>query len=155
MKSYLRKLKKAEKKFTATANYLKDRNTWINLLNTLQQCLPDNTWIVELAPTQQASKTVVTRARRSIFGRKKVTTKKPKNITSNDWIELKAHSLVLSKYTKITSAEMFKNNLLKAEIFSDNPNEIIIVDFSVNPNEANNIDTFNMKIKLKKKLPNK
>jgi type IV pilus assembly protein PilM len=154
MKSYLSKLKKGKKEFTATANYLKDRNTWIILLNTIQQCLPDNTWIVELAATEEASKTVETRAKRSIFGRKRVTKEKTGSIQSNNWIVIKAHSIVLSKSLKITSAEIFKNNLMGTEVFSNNPNDIVITDFNTSPDEANNIDTFHIKIKLKKKLPN-
>jgi type IV pilus assembly protein PilM len=154
MKSYLSKLKKAKKIFTTTANYLKDRNAWIILLNTIQQCLPDNTWIVELSPTEETLKAVETNTRRSIFGRKKVTKEKGKDIQSDDWIVVKAHSLVLFKSGKITSAEIFKNNLLKTEIFSNNPNDIVIMDFTSNPDKANNIDTFHIKMKLKKKLQN-
>ena len=155
MKFNLSKLKKAKIKYTATTNYLKDRNTWIIILNAIQQCLPDNTWIVELTPTQEAGKVEKTRVRRSIFGKKKVTVKpKATKIQGNDWIIVKAHSLVISKSAKLTSAEIFRNNLQNTEIFSNNLNEIIIMDFRTNPDESNNIDTFHIKIKLKNKLPN-
>ncbi len=154
MKSYLSKLKKAKKTFTATTNYLKDRNTWIILLNSIQQCLPDNTWIVELSPTASASAAVTQPVKRSIFGRKKTTNIKSNINQTNEWIAIKAHSLVLNIASKITSAEKFKKNLLKTEIFSNNPNDIIITEFKSNPDESNNIDTFRIKIKLKNKLPN-
>jgi type IV pilus assembly protein PilM len=155
MKTFLSELEKAKKRYTTTINYLKDRNTWFVLLNTIQQCLPDNTWIVELSPTTEAFKVVVTRERRSIFGRKKVVKAKPKNknTQSNDWIIVKAHSLVLKESKKITSAEIFKSRLQKTEIFSNNPNEIVILDFKANSDESNNINTFHIKIKLKNKLP--
>ena len=154
LKSNLSKLKKAKNKFDVTDNFLKDRNTWIVLLNTMQQCLPDNTWIVELAPTEEASGTLVTRERRSIFGSKKASKKEPVSKNGGNWIAVKAHSLVLSKSAKKTSAEIFKSNLLKTEIFSNSPNDIVITEFKTNPDESNNIVTFRIKIKLKKPLPN-
>ena len=154
MKSYLSRLEKEKEKFATTKTYLKNRNSWIDLLNTIQQSLPDNTWIVELTPVREVS-TATTRIRKPIFGKKEKTTKKPsEKTTSQDWIVMEAHSLVLSKSRKITPAEIFKNSLLKTKVFSDDPNEIIIVDFRANPEEANNIDTFRMKIKLKDNLPN-
>ncbi len=154
LKSNLSKLKKAKNKFDVTDNFLKDRNTWIVLLNTMQQCLPDNTWIVELDPTEEASGTLVTRERRSIFGSKKASKKEPVSKNGGNWIAVKAHSLVLSKSAKKTSAEIFKSNLLKTEIFSNSPNDIVITEFKTNPDESNNIVTFRIKIKLKKPLPN-
>jgi len=153
MKSYQTKLKKAKSNFNTTASYLKDRDTWIILLNTLQKCLPDNTWIVELSRIEENLSASKLPARRSIFGRKRVVKKLLSNIQSN-WIIVKAHSLVISKSAKKTSAEIFKENLLNSEIFSNNQNDIRISDFKSNPDESNNIDTFHIKIKLKEKLPN-
>ena len=151
MKSFLKKLKGAKKKFVATTDYLKERNTWVDILNTIQQCLPDNTWIVELALEKDTPMVRTKQKRRSLFGKTKVVKgvkKQSGQSQSKEWLVIKAHSLVLSKFKKISSAEKFKNNLLGSKIFSDNSDNVIITDFKTDPNESNNIDTFHMKIKL-------
>ena len=155
MKQQLKVLKDAEEKYNVTQDYLKDRNSWIDILNTIQNCLPDNTWIVELDSKQEQTKAEAPRVKRSIFGRKKVV-KEPKVDESkiNSWIIVKAHSLVINDTGRLTSAEIFRKNLLKTDIFSNNPNEVMIVDFRTSPEEENNIDTFHIKMKLNKHLPN-
>ncbi len=155
MKQQLKILKDAENRYTLTKDYLKGRNTWIDILNTIQQCLPDNTWIVELDSKEEQTKTEAPRVKRSIFGRRKIV-KKPTIDKSkvNSWIILKAHSLVINDTGKLTSAEIFRKNLLDTDIFSNNPNEITIIDFRTSPEEENNIDTFHIKMKLQKHLPN-
>ena len=155
MKAFLKKLKNAKKKYVATTDYLKGRNTWVDILNTMQQCLPDNTWIVELALEKETRTTRTTQKRRSLFGKTKVVKEvKKQNGQGKEWIVIKGHSLVLSKLRKKSSAEQFKDNLLGAKIFSGNSNNVIITYFKSDPDESNNIDTFHMKIKVQRALLN-
>ena len=151
LKKYLATFKNVKKDFSITRSYLDQRNDWFNILNTIQNCLPDNTWIVELSLSQVAPTQVITQTRRSIFGRKKIVKKKREvhKKDYSDWIMIKAHSLVIIR-SKMTSAEKFRLNVLKTKSFTDKSEDIAITDFNTNMHESNNIDTFNIKIKLKK-----
>ena len=151
-------LKKIEKAYDESTLFLKNRNYWPNILNSLQECLPDNTWIVSFVPfaKKQQDKPVPKSNRRTLFNRKtKTETKKVANTTVKaniDWIKIKGHSLVIHTDQKQTSVEILKQNLLKSEYFSDKPGDIAILSYVPVVNPQNNVTTFEMDIKLKNPL---
>lgn len=135
---------------------LKPRNAWFDVLNNLQVCLPDDTWIVKMTPVEKnigneaAGKT----------GRNLFWNKKPElSLTASqdagkpvEYIEVTINTLVLHKNMKVTQAERFKENLLKNSIFSNDAKDISIVDYSPPATDKNNISRAQILIKLKNKI---
>ncbi|HJO92222.1 MAG TPA: type IV pilus assembly protein PilM [Victivallales bacterium] len=160
VKKLLRTLRSEEATYSKLSEMLDGRNTWFELLDSVQKSLPDNTWIVQLSPTGKPTITnteTKTKPSRSLFGRRR--TKYPKKILTTEsssrnieWIKIKAHTLVIHKNLKITGAERFKKSLLASSFFTNETDKIVIVDFKTNREGSNNINTFDIIVKLKKSI---
>ena len=137
------------------------RNSWFELLNGIEQCLPDNTWIVELDPSahpdqMQKEEQNQSQKMKTLFGKRQATYQKPideKFVPGTTWIKIRAHTLAMFSDSKKTEAEQFKENLLASLIFTKNPQGIIILDYRTQENTSNNIDTFIILVKLNKTIP--
>jgi type IV pilus assembly protein PilM len=160
VKGLFKTLRTEKATYSKLSKMLNGRNSWFNLLDNIQKTLPDDTWIVQLSPTGKPTVTNTEekiKPSRSLFGRRR--TKYPKKVLTTEskteiieWIKIKAHTLVLRKNLKITGAERFKRNLLASPFFTDRTDKIVIIDFETNQEESNNIDTFDIIIKLKKSI---
>ncbi|MCP4177367.1 MAG: type IV pilus assembly protein PilM [bacterium] len=159
VKKLIKTLQEKKTTYSKLAKKLDGRNTWFELLDNIQKTLPDDTWIVQLSPTGKPTVANEEKVKpsRSLFGRrrtkysKKVLTTEA-NIENIDWIKIKAHTLVIHKNLKVTGAEIFKQNLLASSFFTDKTDKVVIVDFKTNNEDSNNINTFDIIIKLKKSI---
>lgn len=141
-------------KYDKLIGLLKDKDYWLKLLDVLQACLPDSTWIVELTPYTESNGTVIsdgTKETKTLFGQIVPQENKAPEQKTN-WIKIRANSLMLIPNPKITAADELKKRLLasQSDFFSKNPDEIIVTDYIPISEESNNIVTFELKIKLKK-----
>lgn len=151
--------------YSNLANMLNSRNFWFVILDSIQKSLPDNSWVTLLEPTGKPTIIATSQTNepvnaniRSIFGRQKsnqnITAIAPAS-TSIEWIKIKVNTLVLFKSLKTTEAEDFKEKLLKQPCFTNNADEIIIVDYKTPIRDSDNISSFEIIIKLKTPIPNK
>jgi hypothetical protein len=147
--------------YGSIAKMIEYKNAWFELFNSLERCLPDNTWIVELDPSARPDQILreeqdQSQKAKTIFGKRQVTYQKPvdeKATSGTTWIKIKAHTLAMFQDLKKTEAEQFKENILASPMFTKNPQEIVILDYKTQENSSNNIDTFVILIKLNKTIP--
>ena len=137
---------------------LNGRNAWFEILDSIQKALPDNTWLILLEPSGQPNIAIENpsykdNSVKSIFGKPKI--KYPQAVVTTNtgtksigWIRVKAHTLVLFKSLKTTEPEKFKENLLKFPCFTNNAEEIVIIDYKTPIKDSDNISSFDMIIKL-------
>lgn len=135
---------------------LTDRNSWFEILDSVQKSLPDNSWVTLLEPTEKptiipASGTENALAK-SIFGRQKSkqnilpTATVPNTI---GWIKIKVSTLMLFNSSRTIEAERFKEKLLRQPYFTDNASEIVVVDYKTAMRASDNINSFEIVVKLK------
>jgi len=145
------------------AKMLNNRNSWFVILDSIQKSLPDNSWVILLEPTGKPIITATTQTSERtnaglIFDRQRlkqnVTTT---SITSDsiEWIKVKVNTLMLFQRLKSTEAEDFKEQLLKQPCFTNNADEIVIVDYKTPIRDSDNISSFEIIIRLKTPIPNK
>ncbi|HBM16442.1 MAG TPA: hypothetical protein DD381_08910 [Lentisphaeria bacterium] len=151
-----------KKIYNSVFQALEERNSWYEILDSIQKALPDNTWLVLIEPSGKPNITtdkepLPETGIKSIFGKPK--TRYPQAVVTSDststaieWIRVKAHTLVLFKSLKTTEPEKFKENLLKMATFSANAEDIVIVDYKTPLKESDNISSFDMIIKLRKPI---
>ena len=147
------------------ANMLNGRNSWFVILDSVQKSLPDNSWVTLLEPTGKPTITAPAQTSepananvRSIFGKQK----SKQNVTATtlvsdsiEWIKIKVNTLVIFKSLKTTEAEDFKEKLLKHPCFTNNVDEIVIVDYKTPIRDSDNISSFEIITKIKTPISNK
>ena len=135
------------------------RNTWFEILDGIQKSLPDNSWVTLLEPTGKPTIFQVNRTEdaiaKSIFGRQKskqnILSAAPVS-NSIEWIKIKVSTLMLFNSSRTIEAESFKEKLLKQPCFTDDASEIVVVDYKTAMKASDNINSFEMVVKLKTSL---
>ena len=163
VKNLNRELNAQEANYTNLAKMLNGRNSWFAILDNIQKSLPDNSWVTLLEPTGKPIVTVNTQTSEHANARLIFDRQKPKQnvITTSiasdsiEWIKIKVNTLVLFQRLKTTEAEDFKEQLLKKPCFTNNADEIVLVDYKTPLRDYDNISSFEMIIKLKTPISNK
>lgn len=147
------------KSYEKAKSKLVDRSKWVDLLNDIQERLPDYTWLTVLQPSQSQNAPQTTNmelnpdlpppeqpARKRRFRPSLTDISKTDKITKSqvEWIHVEGHSLILDKLL-ITS---IKNNFQNSEFFSNNPSDIKTIAFKP-PEGENNFCSFQLALKLK------
>ena len=123
----------AEKaEYQTAVDLLKPQDRWVDLLDELQKILPDNMWLVRIAPTsapsQRAERTTSARPRAggisigSFMGERRGTTRTATVGGDIEWIELKGYSLSLDFNT--VTVQILNDRLLKSPFFTNDQKEI-------------------------------
>jgi type IV pilus assembly protein PilM len=146
-----KKLKEVQQNYNDKKMVLKNRNFWPEMLNDIQICLPDNTWLTSFIPyfkkqnNEKNSKTT----RKTLFRKRIKPTIEKTLVEKINWIKIEGHSLIIHGNQKQTPAEILQDKLVKLKYFSDNKNDIKILNYLPITNPQNNITTFKMDVKLK------
>lgn len=150
---------KVQTKYKDAKEILAARPNWVNVLNVLQQQLPDNMWLVSIAPAKAPSDTGAGTpepepkkpmffgliSKKNLFGTSTPATTETSSIV--EWLEIKGHYLSLDEHSLV---DLFKENLKKSQFFSDNLEELKSQKFtSAAERGNNNIASFEMMVKLK------
>ena len=121
-----------ETEYQTAMDLLKPRARWVELLDELQKILPDNMWLVRIAPTSapvvETEKTKKPTARGgfsigSFMGERRGTATKTSAVGDVEWLELKGYSLSLDFNT--VTVQIFNDRLLKSPLFTDSQKEIV------------------------------
>ncbi len=117
--------------YKTAADLLAPRDRWVALLDELQRILPDNMWLVRIAPASApVIKTENTRKPSigggfsvgSFMGERRGTSKAKATQSNTEWIELKGYSLSLDFNT--VTVQILNDRLLKSPLFTNNQKEI-------------------------------
>ncbi len=136
-------------------NILSGRGNWINILNELQAKIPDNMWLISVAPgTGAGAGAAVTAASPEeevkekpmfpIFAKKGAGKGAAVDSGKVEWIEFEGYF-----FGATAEIDSFKKKLLSTAVFSDKPADLLTRDFQPPKDEKNNFSTFKMCIKLK------
>jgi len=134
---------------------LTERSKWFDLLNDIQRCLPDNTWLTKLQPSGSvvAAQEPSSEPGAQPKGRRfKPTLTNPSLAASTaksqiEWIQIDGQALEFEKSSNVVNAirEKFNKDSL---IFSNNKEDIRTVSYNP-PEGENNISSFQLQLKLK------
>lgn len=149
---------KVQSKYKDAKEMLACRPNWFNVLNELQQQLPDNMWLVSIAPGKAPGETAGSThepeskkpmffgfiSKKNLYG---TSTPSTETSATVEWLEIKGHYLSLDEHSLV---DLFKENLKKSPSFSDNLEELKSQKFtSAAERGNNNIASFEMMVKLK------
>ncbi|HBC85370.1 MAG TPA: hypothetical protein DCZ94_00290 [Lentisphaeria bacterium] len=133
-------------------NILSGRSNWINILNELQEKIPDNMWLVSIAPGTGAGAAAAAAAPAEdenrpvfpIFQRRGRPGGPAVDSGKVEWIDFEGYF-----FGTANEIDSFKKNLLTTTVFTDKEKELLVPVFIPPADPKNNFITFKMSIKLK------
>ncbi len=134
-------------------NIISGRGNWINILNELQAKVPDNMWLISVAPGTGAGAAIsaATDAPQEenkdkpmfpIFAKRGKTAAVDSGKV--EWIDFEGYF-----FGATAEIDSFKKRLLTTSVFTEKPAELLTREFQPPKDEKNNFSTFKMSIKLK------
>ena len=161
VKNAIRDLQNTRKDYEHAQRIISERENWTNLLNEIQNTLPDKVWLTQFKGSSSGTLTSPAHedrpgpgglfpvfgapARRSSSG----ASSAPKISSEINWIQIEGHSL-LERHNE-SLEEKFKDRLIKSPLFTNNIEEVKTVYFLPAMGD-NNVTSFKMEIKLKKPI---
>ncbi|HCE43061.1 MAG TPA: hypothetical protein DET40_05900 [Lentisphaeria bacterium] len=138
-------------------NIISGRSNWINLLNSIQEKIPDKMWLVSITVGTGAGAPAAGAAASSddenrdrpifpIFARRAGPRAAAVDAGKVEWIDIEGYFFGDPQ----SEIDSFKQSLLKTTVFTDKPQEIITRDFvSAKLDDKNNFSSFKISLKLK------
>lgn len=156
-----RELDSLKKEYDVAADMLDKRGQWYDLLNEVENILPDNVWLVDLKPSEAPTASVKKAGNEtvlSVFGVSRVGRQKKEDkkaaaavLQSVEWIRMKGHSLCGKG--SFGGEELLKENIKKSSMFASGGKEPTIKSELFEPAVGeNNITTFELLVKLGKPI---
>ena len=161
VKNAIRDLQNSRKDYEHAQKIISERVNWVDLLNEIQNLLPDKVWLTQFKGSGSGTATSTHEADRpgpgSLFPVFGAPPKKSspgsasfsKTSSEINWIQVEGHSL-LERHSD-SLEEQFKERLIKSPFFTNNIEEVKTVYFLPAMGD-NNITSFKMEIKLKKPI---
>jgi len=149
----VRKKGRINREYLAAKDILDERIAWFEVINELQQLLPDNMWLTKISPGKAPAETKAAdgqpKKRHGGFFpmfRQGAARKTVRESTDVEWLSIEGHTLISDETTPIE--EVFRQNVVASELFTDNKNEVKTEDFEAALGTTN-ITYFKMAVKLK------
>lgn len=160
VKTSVSSLKKIENSYEKAGKILAERKKWVDLLDELQKALPDQMWLTRIkgvgsigaAPRKSSPAAPMGGGLFPVFTpthNRPAARNNNTGVTEIGYIEVDGHSLKLPHSPSYE--EMFKDNLVKSPLFTDDKEDIRTTDFTT-ARGNNNVTSFTMKIKLKEPI---